>query len=216
MALKSGVLVRETTNTSGAGTITLLGAVSGYRAFGAILADGDTVPYMIRDVDGLGWEYGLGTYTASGTTLARTTIYDSSNAGAAITLTAGTHRVYAATFGGLGESLLGQGDGSYAAASVVSEIVVYAGTALTLDNTYNGKHIVTTNGAAVSITTAAGLVANFECAVEQEGAGLVSWVQGASTTLRSRDSAVASAGQYAVMGIKHRGSDIFTLFGDIA
>jgi len=84
--------VKETTTTTGTGTITLAGAVSGYRAMSGVVTDGAYVPYIIEASDG-GWETGYGLFTATGTTLARSFIKSSSNSGAAITLPAGTHTV---------------------------------------------------------------------------------------------------------------------------
>ncbi len=91
-------LVMETTTTTSTGTLTLAGAVTGYQSFAAI-GDGNTCYYCIQAVDGSGvpsgdWEVGLGTYTASGTTLTRTTVLASSNSGAAVSLSAGTKRVF--------------------------------------------------------------------------------------------------------------------------
>lgn len=77
------------TGTPGTGTITLNAAISSpkeYQTFAdAGVLDGDLVSYLIED--GTEWEYGLGIYTASGTTLARTTVIASSNAGSAISAT---------------------------------------------------------------------------------------------------------------------------------
>jgi hypothetical protein len=64
--------------------------VSGYQSF-AVIGDGNTTYYTITS--GTAWEVGIGTYTSSGTTLARTTIISSSNSGSPITL-AGTSNVF--------------------------------------------------------------------------------------------------------------------------
>ena len=65
--------VKETTATTGTGTITLAGAVDNSAIpFSDVAIDGQLIPYTIEDGDNR--EIGLGTYTASGTTLARTVI----------------------------------------------------------------------------------------------------------------------------------------------
>lgn len=66
--------VQETTATTGTGTITLGGAVSGFAGFDDQFSDGDLVRYTIED--GTSRESGIGTFTLSGTTLARTTVIE--------------------------------------------------------------------------------------------------------------------------------------------
>lgn len=76
MALVVYDRVQETTTTSGTGSVTLLGAVSGFQSF-AVVGNGNTTYYTITD--GAAWEVGIGTYSTSGPTLARTTILSNSN-----------------------------------------------------------------------------------------------------------------------------------------
>ena len=83
--------VKETTTTTGTGTITLAGAASGFQAF-SVIGDGNVTYYTIAG--GAEFEVGIGTYTLSGTTLSRTTILESSNAGAAVNFSAGTKDVF--------------------------------------------------------------------------------------------------------------------------
>ena len=92
MALVISDRVKETTTTSGTGTYTLGGAVTGFETFTANLSDGDTTYYACTD--NTDFEVGLGTFTASGTTLARTTILASSNSGSAVNWSAGTRTIF--------------------------------------------------------------------------------------------------------------------------
>ena len=92
MALVISDRVKETTTTTGTGTLTLAGAVTGFETFTANLSDGDTTYYACTD--NTDFEVGLGTFTASGTTLARTTILASSNSGSAVNWGAGTRTVF--------------------------------------------------------------------------------------------------------------------------
>jgi len=85
--------VKETTTTTGNGTVTLLGAVSGFEAFSAI-GNTNTTYYAIVHQSADEWEVGIGTYTASGTTLARTTVLSSTNSDAAVVFSAGTKDVF--------------------------------------------------------------------------------------------------------------------------
>lgn len=92
MAFDSGDRVQETTTTTGTGTYTLLGAKTGFQAFTDRVANASFCYYGCTD--GTDWEVGIGTFTTSGTTLARTTILDSSNSGSAVSWTAGTRDIY--------------------------------------------------------------------------------------------------------------------------
>jgi hypothetical protein len=85
--------VRETTTTTGTGTVTLAGAVAGFQSFSAI-GNANTTYYTINLPGANEWEVGIGTYTASGTTLSRDTILASSNSGSAVNFSAGTKDVF--------------------------------------------------------------------------------------------------------------------------
>ena len=85
--------VNETSTTTGTGTFTLAGAVTGFQTFAAI-GDGNTTYYAIVLRGGSEFEVGLGTYTSSGTTLSRDTILSSSNSNNAVNFSAGTKNVF--------------------------------------------------------------------------------------------------------------------------
>lgn len=91
MALVIADRVRETSTTTGTGTLTLAGAVSGFQTFSTAIGNTNTCYYTIAN--GSEWEVGLGTVAAG--TLARTTILKSSNAGSAVNFSAGTKDVFA-------------------------------------------------------------------------------------------------------------------------
>jgi hypothetical protein len=91
MALVLADRVQETTTTTGTGTVTLAGAATGFQSFAAV-GDGNSTYYTIAG--GSEWEVGVGTYTASGTTLSRTTVISSSNSGSLVNFSAGTKNVF--------------------------------------------------------------------------------------------------------------------------
>jgi len=93
MALVLADRVKETTTTTGTGTVTLLGASTGYQSF-AVVGNTNTTYYTIAGQTGSEWEVGIGTYTSSGTTLSRDTVLASSNSGSLVTFSAGTKDVF--------------------------------------------------------------------------------------------------------------------------
>ena len=93
MALVIADRVKETTVTTGTGTVTLAGATSGFQSFSAVGNENSTY-YTIAGQSSSEWEVGIGTYTSSGTTLSRTTVLSSSNAGSLVSFSAGTKDVF--------------------------------------------------------------------------------------------------------------------------
>ena len=93
MALVLKDRVKELSTTSGTGTLTLAGAVDGYQAF-SVIGNGNVTYYTIYDASNGDWEGGYGTYTASGTTLSRTFVYDSSNSGNLVNFSAAEKEVF--------------------------------------------------------------------------------------------------------------------------
>jgi len=93
MALVLKDRVRETTTTTGTGDITLAGAVTGFESFSEI-GDGNETFYAIVFDGGVEYEVGRGTFTASGTTLSRDTVFQSSNSNVQVNFSAGTKDVF--------------------------------------------------------------------------------------------------------------------------
>lgn len=86
--------VKETTTTTGTGTITLDGASTGFQSF-SVIGNGNTTYYTIAGQGTSEWEVGIGTYTTSGTTLSRDTVLASSaGAPTKTTFSAGTKDVF--------------------------------------------------------------------------------------------------------------------------
>jgi len=93
--------IEENSTTTGTGTLTLAGAITGRVAFTDAFPDAAVVRYIIEASNG-DFESGIGTFTASGTTLSRDIILetwiestgtlDNSNP-SALTLPAGTHAI---------------------------------------------------------------------------------------------------------------------------
>jgi len=171
--------VKETTTTTGTGTVTLLGASTGYQSF-AVIGNANTTYYTIAGQTGSEWEVGIGTYTSSGTTLARTTVISSSNSGSLVNFSAGTKDVFVtypaeytanAVGGGIGAVLLnadtvtvsgtiatGQ-NGFSVGISAVSMILngLPAGTSLAANNgLMYGAFYDVTNSAYVNLPPAVG------------------------------------------------------------
>jgi hypothetical protein len=92
MALVIANRVKESSTTTGIGTVTLGGAVTGYQAFTAI-GDGNQCYYTIVNIAvSTEWEVGVGTYSSS--TLTRDTVLSSSNAGAKVSFSVGNKEVF--------------------------------------------------------------------------------------------------------------------------
>ena len=91
MALALKDRVKETTATTGTGTYTLSGAETGFESFSSI---GDANKTYYCCTDGVDFEIGIGTYASAGTTLARTTILQSSNSDSAVSWGTGAKTVF--------------------------------------------------------------------------------------------------------------------------
>ena len=80
--------VKDSTTTTGTGTVTLSGtAPAGFQSF-AVIGNANTTYYTLADTND--WEVGIGTYTSVGPTLSRDTVLASSNSGNLVSFSAGS------------------------------------------------------------------------------------------------------------------------------
>jgi hypothetical protein len=94
MALVINDRVKETTTTTGTGTVSLAGAVTGFETFAAGIGNSNTVYYCIAHQDQAEFEVGLGTLDGDSSDLARTTVISSSNSDSAVDFSSGTKDVF--------------------------------------------------------------------------------------------------------------------------
>ena len=87
--------VKETTTSTGTGTINLAGAATGFETFVAGVGNSNVTYYCIAHQTAAEFEVGIGTVTdASPDTLSRTTILSSTNSDSAVDFSAGTKDVF--------------------------------------------------------------------------------------------------------------------------
>ncbi len=90
MALVLNDRVKETTTTTGTGTLTLGGAVTGFETFAAGIGGDNTTYYCIFETGTNNFEVGLGTLNGAASTLARTYVISSSNSDAKVNFAGAT------------------------------------------------------------------------------------------------------------------------------
>lgn len=146
MALVLADRVRETTTTTGTGSVILGGAYTGFQTFSAGIGNGNTTYYTIANVTTGEWEVGLGTYSSGSNSLARTTIFSSSNGNAAVNFTTGTKDVFVT-------------QPAERAVFVDSNNVAAANSA-TIPNTLLANSAITINGNSVSLGGSTTVTAN--------------------------------------------------------
>ena len=95
MALIVNDRVKETSTTTGTGTISLAGAEQGYETFVSGIGTTNTTYYAIENNSAGEFEVGIGTVTdASPDTISRDTVISSSNSDSKVDFSAGTKNVF--------------------------------------------------------------------------------------------------------------------------
>ena len=141
--------VKETTTSTGTGTVTLLGASTGYQSFSAI-GNANTTYYTIAGQTGSEWEVGIGTYTSSGTTLSRTTVISSSNSGSLVSFSAGTKDVFVTYPAEFTANAIGGGVG---AVLLNADTVTVNGTISTGQNGLSVGPVTLASGVAITVSS---------------------------------------------------------------
>jgi hypothetical protein len=182
MALTISDRIKETTTTTGTGTYTLGGAVLGFETFTVNLSNSDTTYYCCTD--NTDFEVGLGTFTSSGTTLARTTILASSNSNNAVNWSSGTRTIFCTIPAVKSVILDASGNATLGADLTVTGDLTVAGDDITMGTNTSG-HVLVADGTnynpvAISgdvtiasngaVTIAAGAVENSMLADDAVGA----------------------------------------------
>lgn len=176
MALKDGMRIKETTTTTGAGTLSLAGAPTGFNTIVSEIGTGNTMFYWLADANTIDWEMGIGTITAGApNTFARTTVLRSTNANAALVLSTGTHTLVNAPVPGYSTGntdYRGNAITNYAENAPAPAI---AAGVLTLDlstgNVFNVAHNANITTLTITNATAAGKMGSFTLILTQDATG---------------------------------------------
>ena len=135
--------VKETTTTTGTGTVNLAGAAVGFETFVTGIGNGNTTYYCIAEQGGAAFEIGIGTVTdATPDTLSRTTVLSSSNSDSLVDFAAGTKDVFCTL---------------PASKAVIEDASnnVNIGSNIIVGGTVDGVDIATRDGVLTSTTTTA-------------------------------------------------------------
>jgi len=157
--------VKETSTSTGTGTINLAGAVSGFETFVAGIGNSNTTYYCIAHQSEAEFEIGLGTVTdASPDTLARTSVISSSNSDSAVNFSAGTKHVFCTLPASKAFALDNSGNastsGSVTGGSLIADnITIDSNTISTTDS--NGNLNITPNGTGKLIASTTPCFSNF-------------------------------------------------------
>ena len=154
MAFVTADRVLDSSTSTGTGAFVVSGTpAAGYRTFSSVMSVGDTCYYSIQGQTTSEWEVGLGTYS-SANTLTRTTVYSSSNAGSAVTFSAGTKDVFITM--AASRSIQLDPSGNVTALGTPASIALTNATSLPLATGVSGTLPIANGGlgASISPTTA--------------------------------------------------------------
>ena len=205
MALKVGDRVKQTSTTTGTGTITLNGAApTGFSNFRDYLSDGDTTYYVIED--GTNYEIGLGTFNTGGSatadTIARASdanVYRSTNSNNRVNWSSGTRSVFisepsdkAVFLDGSGDlnltgalSLIDSGSGGILNIGNSSDLQIYHNGSNTIFNNQTGNFFLIQGSDDADLY--------LSCDDQQGGTTSYIWLDGSEGEVKLRHAASGSA-----------------------
>ena len=209
MALKDGFRIKETSTTTGTGTVTVAGAPANYNTILSEVGEGNSFLYQLFDADGAGWEVGIGVVT--GATFTRAAVIRSSNADAALVLSAGTHTVVNAPVPGFptGDLDFNESQVIDAVITAFSEklnVITSAAGVLTINlalgNTFSCVMTEAITSIVISNPKASGVSQSFTLKLEQGGAGSFATTFPASVNYNggSAPTLVTAVGEYDRLG----------------
>lgn len=142
--------IKVSSTSTGTGTFTLGAAVPGFQDFTSI-GNGNQTYYTI--INESFWEVGIGTYTASGTTLSRDTVLASSNNNALVDWQVGTKTVYVPQPAENAQGSAPTGDNS----SISSNLIAWENFQKKLQKSVNANVAFKNNNTVGIVSTATGI-----------------------------------------------------------
>lgn len=154
LVLKDRVL--ETASSPGTGTVTLLGATTGYQTFANGVGNSNTTYYTIATVGGAEWEVGIGTYYSANNSVVRNTVISSSNGGSLANFNSGSQSVFV-TYPAE-QSIYLDASGNV---SALGNIILGTWNANTIGVAYGGTGVTASSGANSVVLRDANVNINF-------------------------------------------------------